>query len=218
MKHLLVVALSVLAVSACKKKETKTAEPAVASGSAVVEPAGSAVVEPAGSAGSAGSADGSGSAGSAGSAASDEPTSQPFPRFDDALAGKGPWITDAEAKAGIVEMVVDEDLSGKTKPVQTVKRQCGAAAKKAADGVGAAFVKRSKDATYEKPICDFAKDAKDKLSCLSMGQGEGDVALILEYAKTGEAWALVGVQTIGIGINTDKLDATYAKLLGETCK
>jgi hypothetical protein len=216
MKHL-VVALSLVAFAGCKKKENK-AEPAVASGSAVVEPAGSAgSANGSGSAVAAGSDSGS-NAGSAGAAPSDELASQPFPRFDDSLTGKSPWITDAEAKAGIVEMLVDEDLSGKTKGVQTVKRHCGAAAKKAAEQIGAAFVKRSKDATYEKPVCDFGKDTQDKMYCLSMGQGEGDVALIAEYTKTGETWALVGVQSVGVGIHTDKLDPTYDKLLAEKCK
>ena len=141
----------------------------------------------------------------------DEPRT-PFPRFDDALAGKAPWITDDEAKAGLVEEIVPE------KGTPTAKRHCGAAAKTSAEAIGAAFVKVSKDPLHTIPECGMPGDTKETMTCLTMGKGEG-VLLSAEYKKIGETWTLVGMRSKALGgADDEKQDIEFGKLLGAKCK
>jgi hypothetical protein len=207
----LLIALAI--VSGCRKKtDAPTASGTASSGTGSAP--GSAV-EPAGSGSAPGSAAepaGSGSSAAAGSGSADAPeASKPFPRFDDALkSGKG-WITDEEAKAGIVELIAEDDLSGKTKGKFTTKRLCGDAAKKSAEAMGAAFVKRSKTDTHDPAIC---RDDEGGVVCFSAGVGEGDVGFEMSYMDG----KLVGVKSYGMGVTVEKQEVEYKKLLGEKCK
>jgi hypothetical protein len=62
---------------------------------------------------------------------------------------------------------------------------CGDAAKKSADLMGAAIVKRTKAADHDPSEC---KAEGETTSCFSPGVGEGDVAYVLEYTKAGDNW------------------------------
>lgn len=221
MKHAALLIIALVTASGCKKKNEKVEDkPVVGSGSSMTGSGSSADTGSAGAgssmAGSGSSMAGAGSGSGSGSAAADTLTQ--FARFDDPIAGKGPWVTDAEAKAGIVELIAEDDLSGKTKGTFTTKRLCGDAAKKSVETLGAAFAKRAKDASYDPTQCVDHSEVKDRKVCLSMGLGEGDVSYYLEYQKTGETWTLIGAQSVAVGVNTDNQDKVYTKLLGDKCK
>lgn len=228
MKHAALLLIALTAVG-CKKKQSEGTSTAgsgstmVGSGSAAAGSgsamAGSGSDSASGSAGSgSGSAmAGSGSGADTGSAGSGSaaPTQTGFARFDDALAGKTPWITADEAKAGIVEMIAVDDLSGKSKGTFLTERRCGAAAKKAAESMGAAFTGRAKDGNHDPAEC---KDEGEMKMCFAGGIAEGDVSYVMEYKKAGDNWQLVGVSTTAVGLITEKQDAVYKKLLAAKCK
>ena len=138
-----------------------------------------------------------------------QPTSG-FARVDDAAAGKAPWITDAEAKAGIVELIAD----GKT---ATIKRLCGEAAKQAMAKAGEILAKRMKDEALDQIVCLQENTDENQRMCLSKG-GEGELAVLPEYRQVGGAWTLVGIRSVDIAANTKKEDAEYEKLLTAKCK
>ena len=139
-----------------------------------------------------------------------QPTSG-FARVDDAAAGKAPWITDAEAKAGIVELVVDG------KGTATTKRLCGDAAKQAMAKVGEILAKRMKDESLDQIVCLQENTDENQRMCLSKG-GEGELAVLPEYRQVGGTWTLVGVRSVDMTADTKKQDAAYEKLLTAQCK
>jgi len=230
MKNIALVLVLATLVVGCKKK--KTAEPTAASGSnSGSSMAGAAPGSGSAPAGSGSAAAGSGSSEGSGSAAGsggykmskDEPTPPKsdkvgFGPVDDAIAGKSPWLSDAAAKAGLVELIADDDLSGKTKGTFTTKRLCGDAAKKAAAKAGEIVAKRSKDANYDQTECRESGTDPNKQLCLSGGLAEGDFSILLDYRKVGDTWTIVGIQNTGVGIDTEKQEAEYQKLLGKKCK
>jgi hypothetical protein len=235
MKNILLALVLVLVVG-CKKKKTTT-EPTTSGSNTGSSMAGSSTGSGSATSGSAtGSATGSGSAmagsgsdsDSAGSASGYKMSKdQPVPvksakvgwaPVDDAIDGKSPWLSDANAKAGLVELIADDDLSGKTKGTFTTKRLCGDAAKKAAATAGEIIAKRSKDATYDQTECRESGMDPTVQMCLSGGLGEGDFSILLHYKKVGDTWTLIGIQNTGVGIDTEKQETEYQKLLGTKCK
>ncbi len=137
-----------------------------------------------------------------------------FARYDDAIAGKAPWLTDSEAKAGFAELIAQGDPKHGS---FTTKRVCGDAAKKAADAFGAVLVTRSKDTRYEPTACRESGMDANKMGCLAMAIGDDDITYYLEYQKTGDTWKLTGVHATTIG-NGDSQQAAFDKLLRATCK
>jgi len=137
-------------------------------------------------------------------------------RIDDAVAGKGPWITDEEAKAGIVELLAEEDASGKTKG--TTKRLCGAAAKEAITKYADAVTKRSQDDNYDQTSCLSITENKDDIWCLAGARLPGDRSVMINYQKREDTWTLVGVRWTTPRGDTRKLEAEYEKLLATKCK
>jgi hypothetical protein len=156
---------------------------------------------------------------SAGSASTGAPAPAPAPKgtgfapFDDALAGTKPWIA-ADDKAGIVELVAVDDLSGRTKGQFAVDRRCGADAAKVVEALGKRIAERAKSG-HEPPAC---KEEGGITSCFQPGLAEGDVVLELEYGKSGDAWRVIGAKTYGVGITAAKEETKYAALLKEKCK
>jgi hypothetical protein len=173
-------------------------------------PAGSAATGSSAAAGSgaAGSAAGSGATGS-GTA---EAKGTGFQLFDDAMSGTKPWVA-ADDKAGLVELVAKEDLSGRTKGQFLVERRCGADAAKAVEAMGKQMAARVKD--HDPAQC---KEEAGVMSCFQPGLAEGDVVLEIQYAKAGDAWRPIGVKTYGVGMHADKEEAKYVALLKEKCK
>ena len=162
---------------------------------------------------------GSASAGSASAGSASTGTPAPerkgtgFAPFDDALAGTRPWIA-ADDKAGIVELVAVDDLSGHTKGKFTVDQRCGADAAKIVEALGKRIAERAKSG-HEPPAC---KEDGGVTSCYQPGLAEGDVVLELEYGKSGDAWRVIGAKTYGVGVTAEKEETKYAALLKEKCK
>lgn len=158
-----------------------------------------------------GSAAGSAAGPAAGSAAP-QAKATGFAPFDDAITGKLPWT--ADEKAGVVELIAVEDLSGHTKGKFTVERRCGADATRAVEALGKRIAERLKS-DRDPPQC---KEEAGVTSCVQPGFAEGDVVLELEYGRSGDAWRVIGVKTYGVGVQPAKEEARYAALLGEPCK
>jgi hypothetical protein len=137
-----------------------------------------------------------------------------FAPFDDALAGGKPWIA-ADDKAGIVELHAVDDLSDRTKGKFSVERRCGADAARVVEALGAQIAERAKAGDRNPPQC---KEEGGITSCIQPGRAEGDVVLELEYARTGDAWRVIGAKTYGVGATATKEEARYAALLKEPCK
>lgn len=136
-----------------------------------------------------------------------------FASFDEALAGRKPWVA-PEDKAGIVELIAVDDLSGQTKGKFTVERRCGAEATKVVETLGKRIAERAKSG-HEAPTC---KEDGGVMTCAQPGIAEGDIRIELQYGKIGEAWRVIGARTYGVGVTVPKEDAKYAALLKETCK
>jgi hypothetical protein len=136
-----------------------------------------------------------------------------FAPFDDAFAGTRPWIA-PDDKAGIVELVAVDDLSGKTKGQFSVDRRCGADALKAVEAIGKRIADRQKSG-HEPPAC---KEDGGVTSCSQRGLAEGDVNLEIQYGKAADAWRVIGVKTVAVGITAAKEEAKYAALLKDRCK
>jgi hypothetical protein len=159
---------------------------------------------------------GSGQAGSgqAGSGAGTPATKGTgFAPFDDAFAGTRPWIA-PDDKAGIVELVAVDDLSGKTKGQFSVDRRCGADALKAVEAIGKRIADR-RQSGHEPPAC---KEDGGVTSCAQRGLAEGDVNLEIQYGKAADAWRVIGVKTVAVGVTAAKEEAKYAALLKDKCK
>lgn len=217
MKRIALLALVLAAgCSNTKPEERKlvgSAAPApstpVGSAAAGSAPAGSGAGTT-GSAAAGSGATGSGAAGGSGATAEAKGTG--FQLFDDAMAGTKPWVAEGD-KAGIVELVANEDLSGRTKGQFRVERRCGADAAKAVEAMGKQMAARVKD--HDPAQC---KENAGVMSCFQPGLAEGDVILEIQYAKTGDVWRPIGVKTYGVGMHADKEEAKYAALLKEKCK
>jgi hypothetical protein len=183
-------------------------------GSAAPTTTGSATPTGAGATGSGAAGSGQAGSGQAGSGAgTPTPKGTGFAPFDDAFAGTGPWIA-PDDKAGLVELVAVDDLSGKTKGQFSVDRRCGADALKAVEAIGKRIAERQKSG-HEPPTC---KEDGGVTSCSQRGLAEGDVNLELQYGKAGDAWRVIGVRTVGVGITAAKEEAKYAALLKDKCK
>jgi hypothetical protein len=136
-----------------------------------------------------------------------------FAPFDDALAGARPWVA-ADDKAGIVELFAVDDLSDQTKGKSSVDRRCGADAVKVVEALGKRMAERAKTG-HEAPAC---KEDGGITTCSQPGLDKGDVRLELQYARSGEAWRVIGARTYGVGVAAAKEDARYAALLQDKCK
>ena len=145
--------------------------------------------------------------------ATPEPKATGFQPFDDALAGKQPWIA-ADDTAGIVELHAIEDLSDRTKRKLTVERRCGADAARAVEAIGKQMAERAKSG-HAPPAC---KEDGGITRCSQPGRAEGDVVLALEYGKRGDAWRVIGAKTYGVGMKLEEQEGKYAALLEEACK
>ena len=203
------IALLVLVLAGCSNTKPEERKLAGSAAPAPVTPAGSA----AGSAAAGSAAAGSAAAGSAAGSATAEAKGTGFAPFDEAMAGTRPWVA-ADDKAGIVELYANDNLSGRTKGRFTVERKCGADAARTVEAMGKQIAARLKDGR-DAPQC---KEDAGVTSCFQPGIAEGDVVLELEYAKTGDAWRVIGAKTYGVGIKADKEEAKYAALLKEKCK
>ncbi|HWO25600.1 MAG TPA: hypothetical protein VNO30_42965 [Kofleriaceae bacterium] len=196
-----------------KRPEERKLPPTQAGTPAGGTPAGGAPAggTPTGTAGSGGTA-GPAESPSAGPAAPG-PKATGFLPFDEALAGTKPWVAEGD-KAGVVELVAVEDLSGQTKGRFSVERRCGADAVKAVEAVGKQMPERLKT-NHEAPTC---KEDGGIMRCAQPGLAEGDVVVEIEYAKAAEAWRVMGVKTYGVGMTITKEAERYAALLKEPCK
>jgi hypothetical protein len=195
------IALLVLVLAGCSNKKpeerklpgsaapTTTSTPPPATGSAVGSATGSAAPS------------------------APEPPPPSFAPFDDALAGKQPWVA-PDDKAGVIELNAVEDLSGRTKGKFSVERRCGADAAKVAEAVGKQLTERVKT-NHEAPVC---KTEGDRTACFQRGLAEGDVDLEIEYARAGDKWRVIGVKTYGRGMTITKQEEQYAELLKDKCK
>lgn len=154
-----------------------------------------------------------GSAATPGSAAAPEAGTTGFAPFDDALAGKQPWIA-ADDKAGIVELHAAADPADRTKTKLTVERRCGAEAATAVEAIGKQLAERAKSG-HPAPAC---KEDGGITSCVQPGRAEGDATLELEYGKRGGAWRVIGAKTYSAGIALEQQEAKYAALLEQPCK
>jgi hypothetical protein len=208
------IALLALVLAGCndKRPEERKLPPTQTGTPAGGTPAGSATGT-AGSGGTAGSATAGSAGGSAGGPAAPGPKATGFAPFDEAIAGAKPWVP-ADDKTGVVELVAVEDLSGRTKGKFSVERRCGADAAKAVEAVGKQMPERMKT-NHEAPAC---KEDGAIMRCSQPGLAEGDVVTEIEYAKTGEAWRVIGVKTYGVGMTFQKEADRYAALLKEPCK
>lgn len=133
-----------------------------------------------------------------------------FARFDDAVAGKAPWLDDAELAAGIVEHV---DID--SKPSQ--KRLCKDDAKAAVDKYAAIIVKRIDDTDYKSPACVVSNAEGDEMMCIP-GRGPGETKVLFDYRKSGDAWKLVAVQYTDGDSNFRPLANKYEALIKTPCK
>lgn len=141
-----------------------------------------------------------------------------FARVDDAVAGKSPWITDAEAAAGIVSLVSLPDSTGKTKGTISTKRLCGDEAKRAMATYGEEAAKRSKDPAQKQIFCAYHDAEHIQWICTAFAPDDDGFSLNFDYRKVGETWTLVGVDQSGKGSDTRKQREVYDKLLTTKCK
>jgi hypothetical protein len=195
----------VLATGCNNQKPEERKLPGSAAPTTTVPPPPAPTGSSAGSSATGSGATGSGTAGSA--------KGTGFAPFDDALAGTRPWIA-VDDKAGIVELVAVDDLSGRTKGQFAANRRCGADAAKAVEALGKRIAERAKSG-HEPPAC---KEDGGVTSCFQPGLAEGDVVLELEYGKSGDAWRVIGAKTYGVGITAEKEETKYTALLKEKCK
>jgi hypothetical protein len=206
---LLALAL-IAALSGCsntKPEERKLPASAVPAGSAA--PGTQAPTAPAPAGSSAGSAERAPASGSA--AAVHRGTG--FSPFDDALAGRAPWPAPDPAR-GVTELEAVSDLSGRTPGRAAVSKRCGDAAAQLVTGVGKQLTERAASADREPATC---KVDGVTASCTQRGIAEGDVTITVDYARTGDAWHVVGVQRRGVGEASPAQDTAYAAQRGAPC-
>lgn len=143
----------------------------------------------------------------------ERPATSGFARVDDAVSGKAPWITDAEAKAGIVVLVA-LPLENKI----STKRLCGDEAKAAMTTYGDEVAKRSRDLAQKQVFCAYHDAEKIQWICTAFAPDEDGYSVNLDYRQVDGAWVLVGVDQSGKTANTRKQRVDYDKLLATKCK
>lgn len=143
----------------------------------------------------------------------ERPATSGFARVDDAISGKAPWITDAEAAAGIVVLVA---LPAENKI--STKRVCGAEAKAAMTTYGDEVAKRSRDLAQKQVFCTWMDAEKIQWMCTAFAPDEDGYSVNLDYRQVDGAWVLVGVDQSGKTADTRKQRVEYDKLLATKCK